>query len=340
MGGLAIVAWLFMGACDDDSGDPGSYVSVTEYATAGKAAWCTYLTHCGFFPDEATCTSANVNVPEALQISPELVAAVKAGHILYNGNNAKTCLDSFANATCDKTDEAGRRPAPECSEMFRGAVDADGECFQHAECISGYCQVQVADQTCAPGKCIGNLPPQSVEPFHQGESCTFSAQCAVGLICGTTSGVCEPLHTMGMSCVTTADCAYGLGCTGSTRTCQVLPATGEPCPDFECRDDGAHCTKGVCTVVGLPGDACASSAECSSYYTCDFTATMCKRLPITGEPCTSGNARCFDASFCDSSTLMCVPYRAAGEICSTSLQCASGECDFNANECVEPTTCL
>jgi hypothetical protein len=67
---------------------------------------------------------------------------------------------------------------------------------------------------------------------------------------------------------------------------------------------------------------------------------MCKRGPITGEACTLGNARCFDASFCDSSTLMCVPYRGTGEICSTSLQCASGECDFMNNECVEPTTCL
>ncbi len=336
---LVLAVLLLTAACDDDSGDPGSYVSITEFSTAGKAAWCTYLTHCGFFPDEATCTSANISVPPQLVIPPQTIAAVKAGRILYNGNNAKACLDSFANATCDKTDEAGRAPTLECIALFRGAVDADGECTQDVECMSGNCQIQVVDESCAVGKCIGNTPPPPFTFGEQGDPCS-TGSCAAGLFCDNSTAECAPLHPSGDPCVTNADCAYGLGCSGSPRTCKTLPAIGESCPDFDCRDEGAHCTKGVCAMVGLPGDACASSAECSSYYTCDFTSTMCKRGPITGEPCTSGNSRCFDASFCDSSTLMCVPYRAVGEICSTSLQCASGECDFNANECVEPTTCL
>jgi hypothetical protein len=335
-----IIAGLFLvAACDDDAGDPGRYVAVGEYATVGKASWCSYLTRCGFFPDEATCTSANISVPPQLVLPPETVAAVEAGHLLYNGNNAKTCLDAYANATCDKTDESGRAPTPECFELFRGAVDADGECFQDEECISGDCQIQVADQTCAMGKCVGNTPPPQFSFGQAGDPCS-TGTCAAGLFCDNATFKCATLVPSGGPCVTNADCAYGLGCAGSPRTCKALPAVGQPCPDFECRDEGARCGTSGCVAVGLAGAPCQSSSECSSYYTCDFTTSMCKRGPITGEACTLGNARCFDASFCDSSTLMCVPYRGPGEICSTSLQCASGECDFNANECVSPTTCL
>jgi hypothetical protein len=334
-----VLAVLLLTACDDDSGDPGSYVSITEYSTEGRASWCSYLTRCGFFPDQATCTSANISVPPQLQMSPSTVAAVRAGRILYNGNNAKTCLDSYANATCDKTDEAGRAPTQACFELFRGAVDADGECFQDAECISGNCQTQVADENCPVGKCVGNTPPPEFTLGQLGDLCS-TGSCAAGLYCDNSTAECAPLHPSGDPCVTNADCAYGLGCAGSPRTCKALPAIGQPCPDYECRDEGARCGTTGCVAVGLPGATCQSSSECSSYYTCDFSTSMCKRGPITGEACTSGGSRCFDASFCDSSTLMCVPYRGTGEICSSSLQCASGECDFTTQECVEPTTCL
>jgi hypothetical protein len=340
MGCLVLAASLLAAACDDDSGDPGSYVSISEYATTAKASWCSYLTRCGFFPDQASCTNANINIPAQLYISPGSLAAVRAGRLLYNGNNAKTCLDAYANATCDKTDESGRAPTLECYELFRGAVAADGECFSDAECVSGNCQILVADETCAAGKCVGDTPPPPQFTFGQvGEPCS-TGTCDAGLYCDTATFKCATLHPAGDSCVTNADCAYGLGCAGSPRTCKTLPAIGEPCPDFDCRDEGARCGTTGCVAVGLPGTPCSSSADCSSYYTCDSTTKVCKRGPITGEACTLGNARCFDASFCDSSTLTCVPYRGTGEICSTSLQCASGECDFNVQECVEPTTCL
>lgn len=338
---LALVAVLLISACsDDDSGDPNSYVSVNDYATVGKASYCSYLTRCGFFPDQASCTGANLNLPTQLRLAPETIAAIRAGHILYNGNNAKACLDSFANATCDKTDEAGRVLPLACYELFRGAVDADGECFQDAECISGDCQILVADETCAAGKCVGNTPPPAIMLPRNGENCSPSLGCVAGYACSQSTFMCEPLHGMGEDCVTTAECAFGLGCAGVPRTCRPLPATGQPCPDGECRDDGTRCTTSGCVALGLPGATCQSSTECSNYYTCNFTTTKCERSPVTGEPCNSGGSRCFDASFCDSSTLMCVPYRGAGEICSSSLQCASGECDFNTQECVEPTTCF
>lgn len=338
---LAIIAVLFATACgDDDSGDPNRYVSIDEYATVGKTSWCTYLTRCGFFTDEATCNSANLNLPAQLKIDPERIAAVKAGHMLYNGNNAKTCLDAFANATCDKTDEAGRVIPLACDELFRGTVDADGQCFEDAECISGDCQIPSSELMCTAGKCVGNTPPPVRMPARNGESCASTA-CVSGAFCNSSTFLCEPLHTTGMGCLTTTECAYGLGCAGgAVRTCKMLPAIGQPCPDGECRDDGARCTTSGCVAIGLPGATCSSSSDCSNYYTCDFSTMKCKQLPVTGEACNSGGSRCFDASYCDPSTLKCIPYRGSGEICSSSLQCASGECDFTTNECVEQATCF
>lgn len=333
-----VIAVLLLTACgDDDAGDPSRYVSVDQYSAVAKASWCSYYTQCGYFTDHEACMSARLFVNADL--SPSIVNAIKAGRVAYNGNNAKACLDATATATCDKTDDAGRVQPRACREIFQGTLAADAACYLDAECISGNCQAVVADGICEPGKCVGDTPP-STEPAANGEPCNFVSGCAPGSRCNSTTDVCETLHGTGMDCVTTADCAYGLGCAGNPRTCKPLPALGQPCPDGECRDDGTRCTASGCVAIGLTGATCNSGSECSIYYTCDFSTMKCKRGPVTGEACPSGNQRCFDASFCDSSTLKCVPYRGPGESCTSSLQCASGSCDSMTSQCMAPTTCL
>lgn len=332
-----VIAVLLLHACaDDDAGDPSQYVSVDEYSTVAKSSWCTYYVQCGYFTDQETCMSARGSM--SFDLPAHIVSAIKAGRILYNGNNAKLCLDATATATCDKTDAEGRVQPQACRDVYRGTLAADAACYFDQECISGDCQIQVADETCAVGKCIGDTPP-STEPAPNGAPCDFIAGCAPGSMCNQITRVCETLHGSGQDCVTTAECAYGLGCAGVPRTCKPLPPLGQPCPDGECRDDGARCTTSGCVAIGLPGATCNSSSECSPYYTCDFSTQKCKRSPITGEACQSGNQRCFDASYCDSATLKCIPYRGTRETCTSSLQCASNSCDLTTNVCAEPATC-
>src|SRR3954453_4447355 len=95
-----VIAALLLSACGDDSGPPGEYVAVSEFASAYKDAECTYLAKCGMFPDKATCIGAQLYTTEYV-LFPEMIAAIEAGRVIYNGNNVKTCFDAIANATCD-----------------------------------------------------------------------------------------------------------------------------------------------------------------------------------------------------------------------------------------------
>jgi hypothetical protein len=327
---VGILVLSLVAACgDDDIGSPGEYVTLAQFDAAYRDAECTYLVRCGLFPDQATCVKAHLFNAGAYSLSEDLRAEIAAGHVLYNGNNVKTCFDSIANATCDKTDEAGRGVNVACFQFLRGTVAGGGECLLGADCVSGDCRGSISNDPCVTGTCVGDTAP-TVELPVNGQQCTTAIGCAQGSYCDSGTFECTPLKVAGDSCVDGRECAYGLGCVGVSRTCKALPASGEPCPDGLCRDDGLRCAT-TCMPLGLPGAMCQSSSDCSPYYTCDFSTTTptCKKPPSIGDMCSSGNTRCFEeASYCDSTTLVCVAGKADGEACTTSLQCQSENCDF------------
>jgi hypothetical protein len=94
------------------------------------------------------------------------------------------------------------------------------------------------------------------------------------------------------------------------------------------------------TPLQQDGEVCESDSECVSEF-CEFgigptsqkTCTPAARL---GEPCT-GN--CADGAFCDFDTSICAPVKRLGESCSTSSECGSTLCDFNAGVCVPDSIC-
>jgi hypothetical protein len=159
------------------------------------------------------------------------------------------------------------------------------------------------------------------------------------------SGTCLPLKAAGATCQSASECAFGLGCTGTTttRTCAPLPTLGQACPDFQCRDEGTYCNSaGTCAKVGLPGTACATAQDCSSFYRCDQTVLQCARYPMLGESC-AVLSRCFDAaSYCDSTTLMCTALKSNGATCNSNTQCSSNNCNFTATSpvCSTPEVCI
>jgi hypothetical protein len=337
---FVIVALLVGGCPGDDSGTPGSYVAVNDFASAYKDAECTYLVRCGTFPDKATCMSAQL-VSTVYRLYPDLVAAIEMGTVIYNGNNVQTCFDAIANATCDRTDEAGRVLPIECRAFTRGTLAADATCAIDAECISGTCQQ--TSEICGMGTCVGDTPP-SIEPHRNGSSCTSGTGCVSGSFCDPQSNICTTLKSAGESCYSGAEneCAYGLGCAGtsaSARTCKTLPGVNEPCLDGECRDDGLWCNAGTCMPIGLAGAACSSSYACSQYYTCDFSTSTCKKLPSLGEACGGQTGNCLDENtYCDSS-LHCVASKPDGAACSSYAECQSLYCDATST-CVTQTTCF
>lgn len=318
-------------ACGAEDGDGTNYVAVDDMAAAYKEAYCAYLARCGMFPDQATCVGAALSVVPT--IDPNVIAAVHAGRILYNGNNVKACFDAVANDTCDSTDENGRTRTPACGAYFQGTVAGGGDCVLDQECVSQQCSGGTTGTTCVRGQCIGDEPPV-FEPIALGMACSSSSQCGDGAYCDTATNVCTTLEANGSPCTGGPECGYGLGCAGSTgaRTCQPLPTLGQACRlDLPCRDDGQFCdtTSGTCIQIGVAGAPCTTSMQCSPYYRCDNTAGMCVKTPTRGQSCSSVG-RCFDAgTYCDSSTLACDDTKADGIPCGNDLECQSTTCDFD-----------
>jgi hypothetical protein len=90
-----------------------------------------------------------------------------------------------------------------------------------------------------------------------------------------------------------------------------MPGHGEACTEV-CANIGDYCKNGVCTQVGLLGDACASNDDCSQFYECD------------GSHCI---------------TPMFDPQMPNGGQCQSSLDCTSHYCG-NDNLCADPPTCI
>ena len=337
---LAIVLAVTTTGCPfgDDDGDPNNWIVIDQMEVAYRKAYCTYLVRCGEFPDQATCEGAAL--PSVMVPDPNIIAAAKAGRVSYSGSSVKACFDALANDTCDRTDQNGRMRVAACEQFFRGTRTDNEPCFIDQECISQNCIGGSTGTTCQMGQCVGDTPP-TVMPANIGQPCSGLFGCVDGAFCDPLNNECAALRAAGEVCNTADECGYGLGCSGTTgaRTCKALPTKDQPCPEGLCRDEGLVCSGAVCRQLGLPPTACTSTTQCSPFYPCDFTTSMCKQGPALGQPCSSSN-RCFaDDTFCDTATLMCVATRAEGMPCTTGTQCQSGFCDFDIGLCQAPAVC-
>lgn len=332
----SLLALLVLAGC-------GGGITIEEYPTAFRDAYCKYATRCGAFPDVSTCQHANIGIN--LVIDPSSKEAVDKGKVIFDGSLAQDCLDAFGAQTCDTTDQDGRAFFPaKCRDIVKGTVGSGGACALDAECKSGACDIPTSTMTCPQGTCTGDAPPA---PGGAGATCSSSNGCAVGFYCDFTNQVCAELKAAGATCQASNECAYGLGCAGTTtaRTCKALPKLGEACPDGVCRDAGNYCNSAMqCAKIGLEGAACTSSQQCSSFYPCDTQAMKCTKAPSAGQACIG---RCFDANtFCDTSsaTPTCISTKADGGTCSSNSQCQSDNCDqgsgAGSGTCSTPAACI
>jgi hypothetical protein len=332
-------AWLaaLLSAC-------GGGISIEEYPTAFRDAYCKYETRCGLFPDIGTCERANIGFN--LVIDPSEKAAVDQGKTKFDGALASDCLDAFGAQTCDTTDEDGRAFFTEkCREIVKGTVGDGGACALDIECKSQTCNVPSCPDACCQGTCMGDALPTL---GGAGATCgNGSNSCAVGFYCDFTTTTCMELKAAGATCNANNECAFGLGCAGTpARTCKALPALGEACPDGACRDAGTFCNAvGMCAKIGLAGATCgASVGQCSSFYPCDQSTMKCTAAPALGEACTN---RCFDGgTFCDTSspTPTCVKTKADGGSCTSDSQCENNNCDTGSGggsgTCATAAVCI
>lgn len=333
---------------DDDSPEPGSYIPAEEVASAQRDAYCTHAVRCGIFPDKQACVSANILIDA--KFDANVLAAIQAGKIAYDGRNLKKCLDAQAEETCDRFDGDYRVPVAACSDVLHG-LRKDGEtCVMYQECASMNCSVSFPTNTCAVGVCIGDAPPEKPAPAQIGEECFGSGTCVAGAYCDFSqpTSICAAYKTQGMACMFPEECAIGLACAGVTgaTTCVQLPGLDEPCSSsMPCGEYGMYCdtsaTQPTCKKLGLPPTTCTSSEQCSSFYPCDLATGTCTKAPSVGESCAT-TSQCFDVdTYCDATTSICTAAKSDGSTCSSSSQCASHYCDTTLATpvCVTPAIC-
>jgi hypothetical protein len=324
---LVLAIAVVLAGCGDDGG--GGDIPIDGLASAVVSKYCSIYVTCGLIDDNATCRAI---FPDT-DIDPDLIAAVKAGKIIYHSDKARECLNSIGG-TCDQNSffDTGDREA--CDQTFEGTVHAGGQCALDEECVSQNCDVPSCPDACCQGMCVGDAAP--VRP-HVGEACGQVAQgSCVDSFCDDTTMLCTAYLATGQVCMYDDQCATR-NCNG---TCMTLPGTGEACTG-SCRDIGDTCsaTSMTCVAVGLTNDPCMSNDDCSPIYRCTSNMT-CQLGPRLGEPCGTQTLSCIDRSYCEPTTMQCTAPKADGAACTGDSQCASRNCDATTNTCTTPPICI
>ncbi|MGE5185109.1 MAG: hypothetical protein ACM31C_23735 [Acidobacteriota bacterium] len=333
-----LVACVIAAGCGSDSSGGGP-IPIESLQASYNAYDCNELVRCGLVSDVLTCGRLRLDVGSG--VTPDLVAAVQAGTVIYDAAAAETCLAAIT-ASCDRsvafTNTSRSAPAA-CDQMFTGTVAAGGVCAFDDECVSRYCSMASCSTTGQPlGTCVGSTAPTPRPAL--GEACTSNPSC-IASYCDPTTVLCVALLPAGASCSSNDACQLGLAC--KNATCTPLAPTGGACvSDNDCRDVGDYCSATqTCTAFGVAGATCASDSDCSIYYRCDATSGTCVLRPELGQPCGPQPLDCIDRSYCDGTTGTCTALEADGLMCASSTQCQSNYCDFTTGvaQCGERPIC-
>src|SRR4051794_10467298 len=132
---IVLAALALTAACGNDDG--GGSIPIDGLANALFNEICNGYAACGVVDDVATCRK----LFEDDAVDADLIAAVKAGKVVYHSDKAGQCLSEFANG-CDRNDFLGSRSrSAACDETFTGTVGDGGQCAIDEECISQDCNV-------------------------------------------------------------------------------------------------------------------------------------------------------------------------------------------------------
>ncbi len=249
---LVILAALLSGCGDNIVGTP-----VVDFDAERDLARCERLVRCGLFAEAATCEGFFRLRPDV-----NLLSAIEAGVVGYDGVSASRCHAALAVMTCDSSARDARVPPLACTQIFSGSLATDASCAFDEECSSGSCDVPLCAELCCTGTCRAARPEAELD-----EACELDLDCTGNTFCGKDL-ICHALVAEAGLCEADSECDYGLGCIGPTElmagNCRAMPAIGESCPYMRCAEIGAVCSAAhVCVAVGLPGSPCASDAECS-----------------------------------------------------------------------------
>lgn len=341
---LAVSSALVFGitACSDNKSGGGG-LSLTDFQKQMAEAGCDNLIACGSIPatDRADCV-AKAKLDLTKPVSYDIAAAVKAGHIKFDGTAAKACVAATkAPPACSFSYQ---NFGTDCLGIFVPTVANGGACQSGQECLSGTCEGSVASG--CGGTCL--------TPLATGAECdTEASKCAPSDNCvapeGETAGVCTKLKGLNEDCADTGECGLEFWCrataTDSSLKCRLPAPVGDPCSLYffgllnDC-DPTLTCdqsvTPNVCKALVAVGGSCTDSYDCVPGATCvgaEFdqdtgeliTAGTCQKWLAAGAACDPVSNACPYDYPCSETTSTCT--KAVVEVdadCSENF-CASGQ---------------
>lgn len=273
----------------------------------------------------------------------------------------------FSNADCRATGSTCQSGTCRCSG---GGSTCGGSCFSGPSCScpsgsEGHPTLGCVDvDECARGtrRCGANEVCRNENPGATCECATgfrrVGSQCVVDA-CATNNGGCHPRATCDQFTASQVSCSCPYDLVGDGRICSPTCTYQGTCsdPSLACFPSPLA-SAGVCERpgVGLPGEICASNADCSRGTRCEQRAGssigFCARLCGTsmcgsGESCqsSSGAPVCLklNGQPCDLLKQDCVAGCYAttnGAVCATEGWQSTGSTCSAANSCSAGLTCL
>ena len=247
---------------------------------------------------------------------------IDAGKIQYDATQGAACNAAIQTLDCSGLSaQGGFTVPPACQASLSGQVGNGLQCYDSADCASGFCGWDLASGTC----------PDTCRPFIQAGGACDGAGCASGLVCDGPFGAqtCKAPSGAGGAC----PCQDNLWCdtSGATPVCRAFLSQNAPCdPQNSLCNVLTTCvgTTPTCQPwIGVDAACDPAADRCGIGYTCSGVSNKCVSVPGLGEPCTT---LCV-GSWCDflSPTPTCKALLADGATCNPVLQgfdCASGSC--------------
>lgn len=316
-------------------------VPIDAYNAELARAYCERFVRCGDYDTVERCLSfATTQGP----ITPSIRAAVAAGLVDYDAEQAAACVAERAAMACASGDASVRleNDSATCRGVLRAGRAIGDPCAIDAECASRNCgALECQPDGCCQGRCVAAMEESPIGQDCTNHACAPIAWCAAGL--------CAPLLPVGTGCTSIDQCDFGLDC---FDTCQPVSHAGDPCRTLAGVPTCgwvAGLTCNLATMICEPplglGAACdpAASRCQSSWLTCDPATMTCQPVARIGETCTPPYSRCEGGAFCahagELDPGVCLPLVDDGSPCEFDQQCASGTCSAVTRLCVEPPVC-
>jgi len=283
-----------------------------------------------------------------------LAAAWVAACSSSSGSGSTSSASAFGQQFCQLLEpccaDAGLSTSGMLCEAFVNDATSKGTYNPSAgeACISA---LQAASKTSTFCTDFGGDLPQCNDVFGTtasgagpGKPCNTASDCAKApggsALCYSVTNFVDGGTNTTSTCVQTQKGTSGQGpCVGTVQgdtTTFALTPGPPPGMGYTCDvADGVYCdsTTQKCVALITTDQTCTGTVQCVTSDYCTFTSgtagqTCQPRTPLAS-PCQSFSATnpCVAGAYCDTNSNTCQTQIANGATCSTSQQCASGNCN-------------